>query len=43
MPFSMRSHSTLIREAVNSLLPCSPVDGADQMITQAFQGPLEGS
>jgi hypothetical protein len=22
---------------VNSLLPCSPVDGADQMITQAFQ------
>jgi len=29
-PFSMRSRSTLIREAVNSLLPCSPVDGADQ-------------
>src|SRR5829696_3283827 len=41
-PFSMRSCSIPIREAVNSLLPCSPVDGADQTTTQAFQGTLCG-
>jgi len=40
--FSMRSHSTLIQEAVNSLLLCSQVDDADQMIIQAFQGTLFG-
>jgi hypothetical protein len=38
----MRSYSIPIREALNSWLPCSPVDGAHQMTIQAFQGALYG-